>query len=347
MSHLQGPMRRRGDVAQLTRTLHVSRRTIHLWLRAVDRPAARRVGRPSATEPERFAALRAVACLARMDWKITWRSVERALHGTIPTRLVQWAVAHWKQLRAKHATRQRERVRVQATVHAPDVIWGLDGSHVGRTVDGAALESQTLRDHASRRTVGIAVGASASSDDLVAVLEQTRQARGTLPLVLLSDNAPNNTSDDVARYLAAHRVVHLRTLPYTPQHNAPTERAHRELKELAGLGKGVVLDGANDAARRLAAAWHHLDHRHARPVLGARTAADAYLNVAARATIPARDLFYRTARHAIDVASQQPTAHQRRRAQREAIYASLEQFGLVSRTRGGEPFRAVMCAGIS
>lgn len=346
MSHLQGPTRRRGDVVDLARKLGISRRVVYQWIRTSGRPSARRVGRPGATAQQRYAALRAVVGLARMGWKITWRSVERALRGTIPTRLVQWAVARWKELHAKHAARHRERARVQTTVHAPDVMWGLDGSHVGRTIGGAALESQTLRDHASRRTVGIAVGASASGGDLVAVLEQARQARGRLPLVLVSDNAPNNTSDDVARYLAAHRVIHLRTLPYTPQHNAPTERAHRELKELAELGKGVVLSGADEAAQRLARAWHHLDHRHARPALGGRTAADAYQDVAARATIPDRDLFFWTTRHALDVASQPPTAHQRRRAQREAIYASLERFGLVSRTRGGEPFRAVMCAGI-
>jgi transposase InsO family protein len=282
-----------------------------------------------------------------MDWKITWRSVENALGDSIPTRLVQWATARFKARRARHAERHRQRARVQSTVHAPDVIWGLDGSHVGRTTAGEALESQTLRDHATRRTIDLGVGACADGGDVVQLLEHARETRGTLPLVLVTDNAPNNTSEEVERYLDAHQVIHLLTLPYTPQHNAPTERAHRELKELAGLGKGVVLDGAKDAAQRLASAWHHLDHRHARPALGGRTAADAYQDLTARARIPDRERFYWTTRHALDVASQPPTAHQRRRARREAIYASLERFELVSRTRGGEPFRAIMCEGIS
>jgi len=338
---LQAP-RRHGDVSAVAHAVGMSRRTLHAWLRARGRPSARRVGRPGATDPERFAALRAVACLARIGWRITWRSVKEALRGTIRTRLIQWAVARWKELRAWHAERHRRRVRVQTTVHAPAVVWGLDGTHVGRTIDGKALESQTLRDHASRLTVDVAVSTSASGDELVQLLEHARQTIGELSLVLVTDNAPNNTSEDVERYLAEHQVIHLLTLPYTPQHNAPTERAHRELKELAGLGKGVVLDGPHDAARRLESARHHLDHRHARPVLGGRTAADAYRDRAARATIPDRGLFYRTTQHALDVASQQPTAHQRRRARREAIYASLERFGLITRTRGGVPFTAVM-----
>jgi len=36
-----------------------------------------------------------------------------------------------------------------------------------------------------------------------------------------------------------------------------------------------------------------------------------------------------------------------RRHSREAIYASLERFGLITRTRGGVPFSAAMCEGIS
>ncbi len=181
----------------------------------------------------------------------------------------------------------------------------------------------------------------------MALLDHARRTRRALPLVLLTDNAPNNTSEEVARYLAERQVIYMRKLPYTPQHNALIERAHRELKEHAGLGKGIVLKGVHDAAQRLAHAWHHVDHRHDRPALGGRTSAYACRDPAERATIPARNLFDRTTRHALDVASQQPTAHQRRRAQREAIYASLERFGLVSRTRGGEPFRGVICAGIS
>jgi len=347
VNHLSGPTRRRGDVAILSRALGVSRRTLHLWLRARERQGARRAGRPRVSEARRRAALCAVTCLYRQGLWITWRNVRTALGERFPTRLVQEATARFKRLHARHRLRHRARQRVKTQVHAPDVIWGLDGTHVGRTRRREPVEDQLLRDGCSRRTLAQAVGRPASGEDLVLLLEHARRVHGRLPLVFLSDNAPNNTSEEVARYLEQHQVIRLLTLPYTPQHNAMNERANREVKERAELGKGVVLETVLDAAQRLARAANDLDHHHARPVLRGRTAAECYRDPRARATLPDRDLFYRTTRHALDVASRPPNARARRRAQREAIYASLERFGLVSRTRGGVPFRAVMCVGIS
>ncbi|HZC76166.1 MAG TPA: DDE-type integrase/transposase/recombinase [Ktedonobacterales bacterium] len=347
MSHLLGKNRRRGDLGALARGLGASRRTLHLWLRASRSPPARRVGRPGASEADQRAALRAIACLYRMDWKVSWRSAKRVLGDRFSTRLLQVATARFKRYHARHAQRQRELRRVHVEVNAPDVIWGLDGTHLGRTPERAPIESQVLRDACARRTLDLAVGRPARGEDVVHILERAQERFGALPLVLSSDNGPINTSARVDRYLRRHQIIHLRNVPHTPQHNAFTERGIGELKEVAELGEGVVLEDAHDAARRLAGAWHHLDHRHARPALHQRSAAQCYQNPLARYRMPDRKLFYRSARHALQAASHAPDARARRRAQREAIYATLERFGLVSRTRGGVPFRAVMCERIS
>jgi transposase InsO family protein len=347
VSHLSGPTRRPGDVCGLARTLGVSRRTLYLWLRAKTRPSVRRVGRPGASNAQRRGALRAIGRLQRQGFRVSCRSVQRELGDCFPVRLLQWATGRWKSHHARHAQRHRARVRVVVQVHQPDAIWGLDGTHLGRTRDLEPVEAQVLRDACSRRTLDLHFGRPACTEDVVDLLERQRKQRGALPLVLSTDNGPIYTSACFEEYLERHQVVHLMNLPHTPQHNAFTERGIGELKDLAGLGEGVVLDELNDARKRLARAWLYLDHCHVRPVLHGKTAAICYRDGVTRDRMPDRGLFYRSARHALEGASHAPNARDRRRAEREAIYATLESFDLVSRTRGGVPFRAVMCEGIS
>jgi len=57
-----------------------------------------------------------------------------------------------------------------------------------------------------------------------------------------------------------------------------------------------------------------------------------------------RDTFHETACYKIARAVQSAgTPRARRLAEREAIYETMEQFGLIRRTRGGVPRRAVKC----
>jgi transposase InsO family protein len=253
--------------------------------------SARPPGRPGATPKQRRDAIRAIACLDRMDWHLTWRDVKAAIGDRIPTRLLQEATATWKRHRLHRAERRCANLRMHVDVHAREVIWALDGTHLGRTSDAAPIESEVLRDVHSRRTLDLAVGAPACGQDVVQILERARERHGALPLVFSSDNGPINTSAEVEDYLGRHRIVHLRNVPRTPQHNPFVERAIGELKQMSGLGKGVVLADAHDAALRLARAWHHLDHRHARPALRHRTAAACYQNERARYSMQERELF--------------------------------------------------------
>ena len=81
---------------------------------------------------------------------------------------------------------------------------------------------------------------------------------------------PHDRSHDSRALLARERVVHLRSLPRTPQHNAWVERANGELKLETGLGKGTVLASSEAAGEALSAAGARLADRP-RPCLGGRT----------------------------------------------------------------------------
>ena len=107
------------------------------------------------------------------------------------------------------------------------------------------------------------------------LLEWLRLLRGSLPLVLVTDNGSVYASKDVRLYLDAHQVVHLFNRPHTPQHNPWGERANGVLKAESELGKGVRLSGPDAALPQLSPALHK--HNHVRPLRsrGWRTPAQA------------------------------------------------------------------------
>lgn len=143
-------------------------------------------------------------------------------------------------------------------------------------------------------------------------------------------------------------MVHLLSLPHTPQHNAWVERGHGELKAESGLGKGVVLSNVDEARTRLLAARERLDEHRLRARLGARTAAEIDRSLPSWEGVLDRRAFY----DAVCRSRQRAVlgtvgARARRLAEREATWRVLESYGLVRRSRGGAPLPSREAEGIS
>jgi hypothetical protein len=118
-----------------------------------------------------------------MDRPVSCRRVREVLGDRYPMRLLDEATRQWKQHRERKMQRRCASRRVKITVHAPDVVWGMDGSHLGRTPQGAPVECQAVRDRASRCTIGHALGPPACAEDVVAILEEIFTRTGRRPLV--------------------------------------------------------------------------------------------------------------------------------------------------------------------
>jgi transposase InsO family protein len=160
--------------------------------------------------------------------------------------------------------------------------------------------------------------------------------RGALPLVLATDNGSIYTRKDVETWLVGHGVVHLLSLPHTPQHNAWVERTNRELKEETDLGRGGVVKSADEVRERVETARRRLDDVRMRARLNHRTAATADAAAATWYDRTTRERFYATVCRRIDEALQGLESDRaRRKARREVVHASLEELGLIKRTRGG------------
>jgi transposase InsO family protein len=260
---------------------------------------------------------------------------------------VQQSLRRLKARDRQREERRRAAVRQHVEVLRRDVLWSQDGTHLGRWL-GRGVNAEVVREAATCKTLDLWVLPRATtSEDVIALLEGLLW-QGRLPLVLSTDNGSCYCSAEVEAWLAEHGVIHLRSLPHTPQHNAWVERGHGELKGESGLGKGVVLSSVEEAERRILQARELLDEYRLRARLGARTAAEIDRSLPSWEGVLDRRAFYDAVCHAREHAVLGTVgARARRLAQREATWCVLESFGLVRRTRGGAPLPAREAEGIS
>lgn len=313
----------------------MSSRSLRNWSRedAPERPR----GRPPTSDEHRAAAAQLVEdAWSRQGPSSGVRPVAASLVGEVPNWLVRQCLRRIKRLhRARHRAHRAEH-RVSALVLARDVMWSMDGTHLGRLVDGEAVEGQVVRETATPKILAVAVGPSADGDDVVAVLERLVAERGGPPLVLVTDNGSTYTCDRVETWLAEHGVVHLLSLPRTPQHNAWVERTNGELKAETGLGRGVVVSSPKEIRERVETTRCRLDEARLRAQLGFRTAAAADSDLTGWYNVTTRDRFLATlCRRLVEALRALDPSRAGRKAAREAVHASMEELGLIQRTRGG------------
>lgn len=326
----------RGKRRLLAGSHGVSERTLRRWAQRADLPR-RRPGRPRHPEEVRAATRSSVReALDRLGWTAGEPALRASLPGA-PRRPMREALRALKtQRRAERRSREAE-ARVSVDVVGRDVLWCLDATHLGRGLRGK-LEGQVLREAATRRTLHVTAGGPSREDDVIRILQGMRD-RGRLPLVLATDNGPAYTGEQLRMWMEANRVVHLRSVPRTPQHNARAERAIGELKAEGGLGSGAEWVDAAHALRHLEHARARLDECRARACLGGLTAAGVDGTMPAAYTPAERAAFHEEARRAVEVAvGGLDGACARRRAAREAVFRVLERRGLIRRTRGGSLF---------
>jgi transposase InsO family protein len=326
---------RRVKLAAVARSLDVDIRTLRNWKQqAREAKPKRKLGRPASSLSVRQAALWCVGRELRKQGYPGWRAVAFALKGRVPTRLVQSYVSQFKQKRKERKARRLAKNRIRVEVLARDVIWGQDGTHVGRC-NAHAVESQVIRDRGSGSFVGVGTGRMADHQTVIELLKKSALARGGLPWVLARDNGSMYAHEAVSRYLEEQKVIVLRSLPRTPQHNGATERAIRELKEAAELGKGVRIHDPREVALSVERMALRLNANRIRPSKGFKTA-DELDDTLPAGTICDRDLFYQQCRKTMERAVQGAhTQREARMAEREAVWLTLEKFGMIKRRRGG------------
>jgi len=317
----------------------VTVRTLRNWMKLVPDELPAPVGRPPLSE-EVVAAARAAVLLEleRQGWKAGEEPVWRGLERRFSRSLVRRCLRELKADRKKRARVVRERERLSVEVRYRDAVWSIDATHLGRDAWGRAVEGEVLREGASGRTIGLSIGPKSTARDVLRLLEQTARERGGAPLVLVTDNAGAYTAKLVQEWLRAHQVVHLKSLPRTPQHNAAAEHG---IGELVYDSEVRELPGILRQETALAALLHslqRLDHGRLRATRAWRTAVQADDETPSWNVVAERGRFYATACCAMKQAVIHSTGGRAaRRAERNAILLSLQDFKLIRWTRGGAP----------
>jgi transposase InsO family protein len=217
-------------------------------------------------------------------------------------------------------------------------MWGQDGTHLGRVPQGSvAIESQVIRDRGSLAIIGLHTGESADHEDVVELLAATALQRESYPLVYGRDNGSIYQHPAVLAHLAEHHVIVLRSLPRTPEHNGATECTMKELKGVTQLGKGCRLEVCA-AQKKMLDAVRLLNKNRMRDSKGFKTA-DEMDEKLARPETSQRDLFYKICRARMQAALLgQKSVRAGRMAEREEVFRTLEEFGFIKRTRGGNRY---------
>lgn len=308
----------------------MSVRTLCAWETAAARPEVR-PGRP----PHAAAVLAegreevAQVC-AVLGYTVGRRTVEPVV--ALPRRVVSAALRDLKSAYRAHERRVRAARRTHRIVLAPRVVEGQDSTHVGH-VAGRGVWSEVARDWATLETRALGEGTPETARAFLGQLE-ARAAAGTLPLVLATDNGPAYVTPEVEGWLAAHQVIHLKNRPRTATDNGSTERAVGEAKAEAWLGAGVLLQAPQEGVGRMAEACARLNARP-RPSRSGLSSEALTHQLPAWETRVRRAEFYTSCCAAIQCAvPAKASSRQRRQAEREAIFQTLERFGLMKTTRG-------------
>ena len=330
-----------GLLAPLAKALGYTPRSLRNWARPGQEESAP-PGRPPTSEEELEAARNLVhEQLELQGWDAGEEPIWRGLGEVIPLARSRRVLAELKAARRKRIRQAAEERRVSVKVMARDAIWSMDATHLGRLSVGAAVQAEVIRELASTRTIGLSVGLPATGEDVVMLLEQTRRERGAAPLVLQTDNGGAYVSAEVEAWCEQHGVLHLYSLPRTPQHNGSVEHGMCPLKSNAGLGKGTRLESVDEARAKLVGSRDRLDAHRLRRTRNWMTPLESDQANPHWSTLVSREEVLQKAACALEQGLVNCTGKRaERRAAREAILGTLQHFNLIQRTRGGLPWTA-------
>jgi len=276
--------------------------------------------------------------LDQIGWRYGEGTVLAKFQDAFPRSVVMRVV---RELKAKRKRRMRaaaiaRRVGFRAT--AQGALWSIDEAQLAprsRAMDDVFIE--IVRDPATRETRVTEPAPPATGEAAVQWLDELIKASGFTPLVVSTDNGAAYKSEVFSEFLERHKIVHLRNLPHTPQHNAHAERGVKEVKQKLGIPRGTLQSAGAWLGLRLSAAVRHLNCALHRGVLQGRTAAEEAARLPIAETLIDRQKFFAETCAAIEAAVQDcSSARAARLAERKAILQTLARHSLITITRGGK-----------
>lgn len=317
---------------KLASSLGVSARTLRNWKKKARDGRSPKIGRPTYTIEQRRKALILVSRELHRQGNPGSPAIYSVLKGKVQRRLVNEYVS---LIKARHRRTKLEILKQQRSsiqVLSKDVIWSQDGTHIGRIQD-KAIEAQVIKDRGTLKTICIQVGMTANELDTLNQLKQLKETR-PLPLVWMTDNGAAYIGQGLKEFLRNEKVVHLKSAPRVPQHNAAAERGMCELKKATLLGKKVVLESINEGFERLTKAADKINAFRPRVSKGYKTAKELDVELSSFHDKIDRETFYNMCMQELDGIDE---SYEKRCAvmmKREAVFTMLSELELIKINRG-------------
>ena len=308
----------RGKRKLVAEVLGVSDRTLRSWRRLGDETKKR--GRKP--KPKSLTEKKMILQEWYKQGKPGWRPTASALPG-IRVRVIQETIAAAKKRQRRRAMEKTKKLRVSIEVKKVGTVAAMDGATVRKGEDLVIV-----RDRGSLAVQVKACHGPLRSTDTLEVLQKMK-AEDRLPIMLCTDNGSPFCSRVVKDFLEKHHVIHLRSLPYVPQHNGSCENAVMDVKRQLNDGKSIdqTCEILNKCLRRRRLGW--------------KTAHESEVLNFSPNNAEKRIEIYEAAKLAIKEALLgMNSGYEKRKAEREAILSTMERFELITRTRGDQT-----CAG--
>lgn len=305
---------RRGSQKIVAEALGVSDRTLRSW-RNADGQTKKRGRKP---RPKSLAESKIIVREWRKQGKPGWRPIASALSG-IRIRIVQETVAVFKKRERRRAMEKILKARISINVNSAGTVAAMDGATIRKGEDLVIV-----RDRGSLAVQVKACHGPLRSTDTLEVLYKMK-AEDRLPLVLCTDNGSPFCSKIVKDFLEKHLVIHLRSLPYVPQHNGSCENAVMDVKRQLNDGRTIdqTCEILNKCLRRRQLGWKTA---HENEMLNfSPNNAEKRIQIYEAAKLAKKEVLLGT-----------NSGYERRKAEREAILRTMERFNLITITRGGQ-----------
>lgn len=310
-----------GSQTMTAPVMQVSTRTLRSW----KQKAIRNLPHTKPGPKPKALLFSDVLVIAR-EWKrqgyVSARAVIASLKHT-RVRLIRIIVGGLNRRRKLRATKHVLENRTSLKVNQPGVLVVLDAAKIPNKTGGELI---VFRDRASLSThTRVSDQTATRASDTLAVLEKLK-FDGRLPLVVGSDNGSPFTAIEVTLFLNENSIIHLKSLPHVPQQNGSAENAVGDVKRLIKNGAG--LDRLSPI----------LNNNRKRATLNWKTPTEVESANRRSVNEEERKDFYQACKAAIlDAVLGTKTAYEKRKAEREAIFQTLESRSFITRTRGHRP----------
>jgi transposase InsO family protein len=255
------------------------------------------------------------------------------LKGKVQLRLIRKYVTEIKERRRLRKLEEIKLHQTRVEVKAVNVIWTQDGTHLGRK-NRKAVEAQIIKDRGSKKIIGAVTGQAANGNEIVQTLDLLKEQRG-LPLVWMTDNGAAYCNKEVREYVEREKIIHVRSLPRTPQHNGAAEVMMREIKNDCLLGKKTVLDCEKEAHARIVNSIEKINKNRKRMSLSFKSSDEMDEEMRMNGKTINRELFYEEYCSELKSIVNVQSAREKRIKEREIVMCLLEKHEMILRKRSG------------